>query len=352
MTFVQHLLNSPSTIPILITMAFLALAHWCVNRKNYPRSDIPISVNFHFTRQCNKSCGFCFHTATTSFKVPIEDAKRGLALLKAAGMKKINFAGGEPFLYKSFLGAMIVFCKEELYLESVSIVTNGSLVDEAFLTEFGPYIDILAVSCDSFHEQTNIAIGRGTGDNVRRLFKIRDWCEDFGIKFKLNTVVCRLNYKEDMNSVVHQVRPFRWECFQVLLVRGENDSDKTIRDLRKFQISDEEYQEFCLRHQHQPSFVPEPNNLMAKSYLILDEYMRFLDRDGREPSKSILEIGVKEALQQVTWDKESFVERGGVYDWAREQSGESACAGGEAERKLDWLFLHYLCKNVFGYKAL
>ena len=27
---------------------------------------IPISVNRHFTRQCNKTCGFCFHTAKTS----------------------------------------------------------------------------------------------------------------------------------------------------------------------------------------------------------------------------------------------------------------------------------------------
>lgn len=115
-------------MPILITMTFLALTHWCVFRSNYPQSNIPISVNFHFTRQCNKSCGFCFHTATTSYKVPIEDARRGLALLKAAGMRKINFAGGEPFFYKSFLGAMIAFCKEELYLESVSIVTNGTLV--------------------------------------------------------------------------------------------------------------------------------------------------------------------------------------------------------------------------------
>lgn len=345
MTFVQHLLNSPSTMPILITMAFLALTHSCVFRKNYPRSDIPISVNFHFTRQCNKSCGFCFHTATTSFKLPIADAKRGLALLKAAGMKKINFAGGEPFLYKSFLGAMITFCKDELHLEAVSIVTNGSLVDEAFLTKYGPYIDILAVSCDSFNEQTNIPIGRGTGDNVRKLFQIRDWCELFDIKFKLNTVVCRLNYKEDMNSVVHQLQPFRWKCFQVLLVRGENDSDKTIRDVRNFQISDEEYQEFCLRHQHQPSFVPEPNTLMAKSYLILDEYMRFLDRDGREPSKSILEIGVKEALQKVTWDKQNFMERGGVYDWAREQSGGSVCAEGDAERRLEgWFFWSSLQK--------
>lgn len=336
MTFVQHLLDSPSTIPILITMIFLALTRWCVFRKKYPHSNVPISVNFHFTRQCNKSCGFCFHTATTSFKISIEGAKRGLALLKAAGMRKINFAGGEPFLYKSFLGEMIAFCKEELHLESLSIVTNGSLVDEAFLTKYGPYIDILAVSCDSFNEQTNIAIGRGTGDNVRRLFQIRDWCKHFGIKFKLNTVVCRLNYQEDMNAVVHKLQPFRWKCFQVLLVRGENDSDKTIRDVRKFQISDEEYQEFCRRHRHQSSFVPEPNNLMAKSYLILDEYMRFLNRDGREPSKSILEIGVEEALQQVTWDKESFIERGGVYDWAREKSGGSMCAGGEADRNLEW----------------
>lgn len=224
-------------------------------------------------------------------------------------MKKINFAGGEPFLYKSFLGAMIAFCKDELHLESVSIVTNRSLVDEVFLTKYGPYIDILAVSCDSFNEQTNLDIGRGSGDNVRKLFPIRDWCKLFGIKFKLNTVVCRLNHKEDLNAVVHKLQPFRWKCFQVLLVRGENDSDKTIRDVRKFQISDEEYQEFCLRHQHQPSFVPESNNLMAKFYLILDEYMRFLNRDGRKPSKSILEVSVKEALQQVTWDKESFVER-------------------------------------------
>lgn len=45
----------------------------------------PSSVNYHFTRQCNYKCGFCFHTAKTSFVVPIEEAKRGLRLLKEAG---------------------------------------------------------------------------------------------------------------------------------------------------------------------------------------------------------------------------------------------------------------------------
>ena len=46
---------------------------------------LPQSVNYHFTRQCNYSCGFCFHTAKTSFVLPIEDAKKGLRMLKEAG---------------------------------------------------------------------------------------------------------------------------------------------------------------------------------------------------------------------------------------------------------------------------
>ncbi len=342
------LMGIPVTLPIVIATTGFVLARRCLVQRrssspqpeSKPDSNTPVSVNYHFTRQCNKSCGFCFHTATTSHKQPIEQAKRGLALLKAAGMKKINFAGGEPFLYKKLLGSMIAYCKEELGLESVSIVTNGSLVDEGFLMKYGRHIDILAVSCDSFNEQTNIEIGRGSGDNVSKLFQIAEWCKQFGIKFKLNTVVCRLNYKEDMNAIIEKLQPFRWKCFQVLLVAGENDSDQTLRDVRTFQISDEEYEEFCLRHQHQPSFVPEPNLLMAKSYLILDEYMRFLDRDGRDPSPSILEVGVAAALTQVCWDRDSFVERGGIYDWTRDQqptSNDKACStGAHGEKSLNW----------------
>lgn len=45
----------------------------------------PLSVNYHFTRQCNYQCGFCFHTAKTSFVLPIDEAKRGLKMLCEAG---------------------------------------------------------------------------------------------------------------------------------------------------------------------------------------------------------------------------------------------------------------------------
>ena len=253
-------------------------------------------------------------------------------------MKKINFAGGEPFLYGRFLGEMIQYCKVTLHLESVSIVTNGSLVTERWLAKYGQYVDIMAVSCDSFNEAINVEIGRGSGDNVQKLYQIASWCKKYNIKFKLNTVVCKLNYQEDMNAIVRELQPFRWKCFQVLMVKGENDSEKTLRDVRQLQISDEEYAEFCRRHEGQSCFVPEPNHLMAKTYLILDEYLRFLDRDGKEPSESILEVGVQEALAAVYWDQEGFVQRGGVYDWSRApRSGEEAggCTSGEHK---EWEF--------------
>ncbi|PWY65677.1 radical SAM enzyme [Aspergillus sclerotioniger CBS 115572] len=321
-----------SLFVILGLAVFVLFLSWFTKAsKLFNPPKCPVSVNYHFTRQCNKSCGFCFHTASTSHVESIENAKRGLALLQAAGMKKINFAGGEPFLDKQRLGKMIDYCKEDLHLESVSIVTNGSLVTRNFLARHGHNIDILAVSCDSFNEHTNTKIGRGSGDQVSKLYKIRDLCREYGIKFKINTVVCRLNFQENMNSFIEDLQPFRWKCFQVLLVDGENESDKRLRDARKFLITDEEFESFCNTHSHQKAFVPESNALMAKSYLILDEYMRFLDRDGRDPSPSILEVGVDEALECVYWDEDSFKARGGEYDWSTHRG---ICS--DAKKGLEW----------------
>jgi radical S-adenosyl methionine domain-containing protein 2 len=74
---------------------------------------------------------------------------------------------------------------------------------------------------------------------------------------------------------------------------------------------------------------------MAKSYLILDEYMRFLDRDGRAPSSSILDVDVSVALAQVYWDQDSFLKRGGIYDWGRELTTRGGC-GISGDKKLEW----------------
>jgi radical S-adenosyl methionine domain-containing protein 2 len=110
-------------------------------------AETPVSVNYHFSRKCNYECGFCFHTEKTSSILPLDKAKCGMKLLKEAGMKKLNFAGGEPFLYPMFMHELLRYGKEELGIESISIVSNGSKITKKFLRENAAFIDILAISC-------------------------------------------------------------------------------------------------------------------------------------------------------------------------------------------------------------
>ena len=271
----------------------------------------PESVNFHYTRLCNFSCGFCFHTKKSSDKLPIEDAIRGCDMLKKAGTRKLNIAGGEPFIYPRYIGELIKQCKENIKIEKISVITNGSLVKKDFFEKFGKYIDVFGVSCDSFDKETNIKIGRGKkGENVQKLFEIRELCKQYGIKFKLNTVVCNYNKDENMVENIKKLNPDRWKVFQVLMVKGENEDKVT-----KFQITNEEFKQFVERHKEIKCMVAESNDNMKSSYLILDEKMRFLDKgDGDEIcSQSILEVGVEKALESIVYDEKEFKKRKGDY---------------------------------------
>src|SRR5688500_5451137 len=78
LTFSYYLLVFNSTTEVLLVLALcyylLVLVHdnlpWnyqlpfripFIHRR---KGKVPVSVNYHFTRRCNKACGFCFHTAT------------------------------------------------------------------------------------------------------------------------------------------------------------------------------------------------------------------------------------------------------------------------------------------------
>ena len=99
-----------------------------------------------------------------------------------------------------------------------------------------------------------------------------------------------------MNSSIEEISPIRWkvrtetlnrsldsltcreQVFQVLLLDGENTGKDTgsLRDARELVITDEQFQAFLDRHKHQSSLVPESNEVMKDSYLLLDEEMRYV----------------------------------------------------------------------------
>ena len=177
-----------------------------------------------------------------------------------------------------FLGQLAKYCKSTLKVESVSVVTNGSKVTNIWLKEYGKYIDIMAVSCDPFDEATNIKIGRGSGKHLEQFKQLASMCEAHGVMFKVNTVINKYNYEEDMNAAIEALNPKRWKCFQVLIVPEESGSEKKFRDAREFLITDEQWRYSCERHKHHKCFVPEGNDVMASSYLLLDEYLCFLNK--------------------------------------------------------------------------
>eukprot|EP00435_Cladocopium_sp_Y103_P064011 s1365_g25.t1 len=127
----------------------------------------------------------------------LKESKQCLARLRDAGMQKLNLSGGEPFLHPKALGNLVRFCKEELHLESVSIVSNGSMIKREWMEMYGKYLDILAISCDSFVEETNVHIGRGRGEHLDQLENIHKWCDEFTVLFKINSVINKHNVNED-----------------------------------------------------------------------------------------------------------------------------------------------------------
>jgi radical S-adenosyl methionine domain-containing protein 2 len=135
------------------------------------------SVNYFISRKCNYSCQFCFHTQKTTHHLALGQAELGLRMLKDAGCEKINFAGGEPFVYAELLGEL---CRVSHGMGlAVSIISNGSLVTGRWMERYGRYVDVLGVSVDSFFPGTNAAIGRGGDANnrhVERMLRVREWC--------------------------------------------------------------------------------------------------------------------------------------------------------------------------------
>ena len=301
------------------------------------------SVNYFFTRKCNYNCGFCFHTAKTSHMEPLENAKKILKAIRDRGGKKINFAGGEPFLVENqkHLGEMVKYAKT-IGFESVSIISNAKLIKEKWFEEYGQYLDILGVSCDSTDESINTKIGRGNGNHVVTVRAAAELCKKYNVMFKLNTVVNKYNWNTtDMSALVNEIKPMRWKIFQVLALEGENVGENTKRNVNEFLITTEQFQHYIQNHKKlvQDSnkiMQVEDNNTMQSSYFLIDEFGCFLDcsTGGKVPTSSILGPGgIDQALAELSssagggFDASAFHRRDGEFNWTNPFHPTTACAG-------------------------
>ena len=285
-------------------------------------SEIP-SVNFHLWKPCNMRCRFCFATFQDLGQdvLPKGHLSRGGCLavvdaLASAGFGKINFAGGEPTLCP-WLPDLIGWARE-LGL-TTSIVTNGSRITPEWLGLVGNSLDWAALSIDTVDPQKLEASGRTTREGPLSeddYLGVVAMLKDRSIRVKINTVVTRSNCDEDLTGFIARARPERWKLLQVLPVGGQNDGlvDDQV-------VTVEQFDAYVVRNRRVEdtgvAVVPEDNELMTGSYVMVDPAGRFFDNTAGAHvySQFINDVGVEAALRDVSVDPSRFRLRGGLYAW-------------------------------------
>lgn len=287
-------------------------------------TEVP-SVNFHLWKYCNMACGFCFakfndiaRSGLPSGQLRRDDCVAVVQMLAEAGFEKINFAGGEPLLCPWLLDLLHTAKQSGM---TTSVVTNGTKVDAEWLTQVQGLLDWAAVSIDTVDPVKLRLTGRAVGPTPiteTGYLEITDGILSHGIGLKINTVVTSQNCNEDFTGFIRRANPERWKIFQVLPIAGQNDGT-----LAGLPVTKPQFDAYVARNRAVETdgirVVPEDNELMTGSYVMVDPAGRFFDNAaGRHHySRPILEAGVMAALSEVTVDAEKFLSRGGRYAWQR-----------------------------------
>lgn len=273
------------------------------------------SVNLHLTKLCNMRCKYCFAGFNqTRQSHSHSDSLKLLEELYKFGFDKINFVGGEPLLIHNITDLLAVSSGYGFY---TSIVTNGSLLTESFLSKNAKNLNSIGLSVDSLCAKTNSQIGRKTGTKIMDnadYIEIARLITKYQIDLKTNTVVSALNKNENFSAFINAVNPMRWKVFQVLEIEGENN-----QNFEELMISNTDFNVFCSNHRNELNnpdiLISEHTELIKGSYLMINPDGCFFDNltGSYRVSDPILKVGVEKALSQIQFDFERFISRNGNY---------------------------------------
>ena len=270
------------------------------------------TVSFHVVKPCNMGCKFCYATFedfNVVNQLNYDDACTILYKLHRAGVEKVTFAGGEPMLWKHLQDA-IVFAKG--LGMTTSIITNGAMIKEQWLIDMQKHLDWIGLSVDSINYNTNKQIGRVHKGMPLDYYMLVSIIHKYNYKLKINTVVNAYNQYENLNHFINFANPLRWKVFQALRIEGQNDAQWD-----EVKVTDISFELYLKAHRNQKSLVPEDNEAMTGSYLLVDPLGRFFEnsKGTHTYSDPVQNNTVEHCLSQINLDREMFVKRGGLYEW-------------------------------------
>lgn len=239
--------------------------------------------------------------------------KATVAKLSKIGIEKVNLVGGEPLLHPRIFDFCSI-CRD--HGMTVSVTSNGSLLDEERVQKLRDNVDWIGISVDSRFNEIEQQLGRGNGKHVTNAIRAADLVHDAGIRLKINTTVTKLNYRENLRGLIHRLRPDRWKVFQMLHIRGQNDEC-----VSSLAITEKEFNRFTYHHRNVrlpngTSPVFERSADMANSYFLIAPSGNIVSNSGggyfEIPLDYVSEYGFDYIL-----DEKKYLERGGLYQWNR-----------------------------------
>lgn len=246
--------------------------------------------------------------------------------IAVADVAEFNIAGGEPMLYPGLTELVKYILSKGV---KVSLITNGSLMDEEWIKNYAGLYETIGFSVDSLNDETNRKIGRcdrsgktmPSGRIVELCGLIRKYAP--GCRIKINTVVSALNKDEAMSDFIDEIAADRWKILRMKPFQYGSFSNLDI------QVSDEEFEEFVERNREKNrekdkedgkeagvetarrEVVVEPD--MKASYVLIDSNGCLLDNAVDEITPvavcDCLREDFAEGLRRLTLDMEKYEAR-------------------------------------------
>lgn len=283
-------------------------------------------INLHILEACNFKCRQCFSKFGTKKLLSVKDWEKIVDnCIAGADVAEFNIAGGEPMLYPGLV-ELVQYIRNKGV--KVSLITNGSLMDEEWIKSYAGMYETIGFSVDNINDETNRKIGRCDRNGktipadmiVELCGLIRKYAP--GCRIKINAVVSALNKDEVMSDFIDKIAADRWKILRMKPFQYGSFSNLDI------QVSNEEFEEFVERNRERRrkeygvtaetgietakrEVIVEPD--MKASYVLIDSNGCLLDNAVDEMTPVVvcdcLREDFTEGLRKLTLDREKYEAR-------------------------------------------
>ena len=155
-------------------------------------------LRISLTDKCNMKCIYCMPNGNIKWIdskeiLNFKEIIRIVSIFTNLGIKKIRLTGGEPLLRPSLENLIRDLIKVQ-NIESISMTTNGFLLEENINQLKSAGLSSLNISLDTFREERFRTLNGIS--NLNKVFRGIQKASELGLKIKINTVIIR-NWNDD-----------------------------------------------------------------------------------------------------------------------------------------------------------